>query len=205
MRSSRDFLPPAPGDIERHVQVDEVPIPPGPFAWSVAYGGLVFVSGLRGIDPATGLPAADDEQRVALIFQYLERILAAQGCTLADILTARVYVTDMSRHRPLVNAVFQRFLGESPPARTIVQVAALNQGDSIEIEVVAGRRAGQELRRQEGRVARRKRGQAGRVRAGRAGGSDAVPGNSGSGDRGDEHGTRNFGSHHGTPPGNGPC
>lgn len=203
MRSSRDF-PPAPGDIERHVQVDEVPIPPGPFAWSVAYGGLVFVSGVRGIDPATGLPATGDEQRVALIFEYLKRILAAQGCTLADILTARVYVTDMSRHRPLVNAVFERFLGESPPARTIVQVAALNQGDSIEIEVVAGRRADRELRRQEGRAARR-RSQAGRVRAGLAGGSDAVPGNSGSGDRGDEHGARNFGSHNGTPPGNGPC
>lgn len=95
------------------------------------------MSGVRGIDPATGKPAEGDERRLELIFAHLERILAVHGCGLRDVLSTRVYVTDMVRHRPLVNAAFQKIFGNAPPTRTILQVAALNQADSIEVEVVA--------------------------------------------------------------------
>jgi enamine deaminase RidA (YjgF/YER057c/UK114 family) len=52
-------------------------------------------------------------------------------------LSARVYVTEMSKHRPLVNEAFERAFGDELPTRTIVEVSALNQEDSIEVEVIA--------------------------------------------------------------------
>jgi 2-iminobutanoate/2-iminopropanoate deaminase len=125
------------GELRRHAAVEGVPAPPGPFVWAVSWGGLVFVSGVRGLDPATGEPAPSDEARLELIFAHLDRILRSTGSSLDRVLVARVYVTDMVRHRPLVNAAFRRFFGENLPARTIVEVKALNQNDTVEVEVVA--------------------------------------------------------------------
>lgn len=125
----------------RRSAVAGVPVPPGPFVWSAAWGGLVFVSGIRGIDPATGTPARGDARRLRLIFAHLARVLDASGCAPRDVLAARVYVTAMRRHRPLVNAAFAKFFGNAPPARTIVEVRALNQADTIEVEVIAARAA----------------------------------------------------------------
>lgn len=128
------------GRIRRRRDVAGVPEPPGPFSWSVAYRGLVFLSGIRGIDPSTGRPDEGDESRIRRIFAHLAALLEASGSSPRDVLSTRVYVTDMARHRPMVNAEFTRFFGAELPARTIVEVRALNQGDTIELEAVAARR-----------------------------------------------------------------
>lgn len=117
-----------------------IPAPTGPFSWSVAWGELVFLSGIRGIDPATGRPVDGDVPRVRRIFTHLARLLDGNGSSPRHVLSTRVYVTDMARHRPLVNAAFTRFFGAALPARTVVEVRALNQHDTIELEAVAVRR-----------------------------------------------------------------
>jgi len=132
--------PPGPAAIRRRTAVAGVPAPAGPFAWSLAYRDLLFISGIRGTDPATGVPVRGDAERVGMIFAHLGRILEANGCTPRDVLATRVYVTAMRRHRPLVNEAFIRFFGTVLPTRTIVEVRALNQNDTIEVEVVAARR-----------------------------------------------------------------
>lgn len=129
----------AAAPIRRRRDVAGVPEPPGPFSWSVAYRELVFLSGIRGIDPATGRPDEDDESRIRRIFAHLAALLGANGSSPRHVLSTRVYVTDMARHRPLVNAAFTRFFGAELPARTIVEVRALNQEDTIELEAVAAR------------------------------------------------------------------
>lgn len=123
--------------ITRTGTIAGVPEPTGPWKWTVAWNGLVFVSGVRGIELATGRPAAGDERRIALIFQHLDRILKHAGSSLDAVLSSRVYVTDMGRLRPLVNDAYVKAFGASLPTRTIVEVAGLNQDDSVEIEVVA--------------------------------------------------------------------
>jgi enamine deaminase RidA (YjgF/YER057c/UK114 family) len=45
----------------------------------------------------------------------------------------------MHVHRPIVNAAYEQAFGEELPTRTIVEVRALNQDDTIEIEAVAAR------------------------------------------------------------------
>jgi len=53
-----------------------------------------------------------------------------------------VYVTDMDRLRPLVNDAYVAAFGDHLPTRTILEVAGLNQNDSIEIEIIAAQDAG---------------------------------------------------------------
>jgi 2-iminobutanoate/2-iminopropanoate deaminase len=127
-------------DIHRTDLVDGVPAPSGPWHWTVACNGLVFVSGVRGIDPRTGQPADDDGRRIELIFQHLRQILEQAGSSLDSVLSSTVYVTDMARLRPMVNDAYVKNFGTNLPTRTIVQVAALNQNDSVEIEVIAVKR-----------------------------------------------------------------
>lgn len=127
--------------IRRRRDVPGLPEPTGPYSWSVTHGGLVFLSGIRGIDPSTGHPDEGDRSRVRRIFKHLAKLLEASGSSPRDVLSTRVYVTDMARHRPLINAGFTRFFGTELPARTIVEVRALNQDDTIEVEVIARRPA----------------------------------------------------------------
>jgi 2-iminobutanoate/2-iminopropanoate deaminase len=126
--------------IERNSRIDGVPTPTGPFHWTVAWNGLVFVSGVRGIELATGKPGDTDERRIALIFEHISRILLETGCSFDTVLSSTVYVTDMARLRPLVNDAYVKAFGTNFPTRTIVEVSALNQNDSIEIEIVAATR-----------------------------------------------------------------
>jgi 2-iminobutanoate/2-iminopropanoate deaminase len=123
-------------EITRISDIADIPEPTGPWNWSVSWNGMVFISGIRGIDPKTGQPAPDDETRIKLIFQHMRRILAKAGSAPEAVLSTRVYVTDMGL-RPLVNAAYVEAFGDRLPTRTIVEVAGLNQNDSIEIEIAA--------------------------------------------------------------------
>ena len=105
--------------------------------WSVAAraGDFIFVAGMRGIDPATNTLVSGDERRVRQAFDNMARIAASEGASLRDAVRLVVYVTDMARHRPLVNAVQEELWRGGPyPPRTIVEVARLNQDDIVEVE-----------------------------------------------------------------------
>lgn len=126
-------------DIARTFHLDGVPEATGPWARAVEWNGLIFISGLRGIDPATGLPAPTLERRLDLIHDHLQRTLAHHGSDLSSVLASRAYVTDMVRLRPVVNGFYERAFGNALPTRTILEVSALNQGDDVEIEFTACR------------------------------------------------------------------
>lgn len=109
--------------------------PTGPWSLGVRAGDFVFVAGMRGIDPKTNTLVAGDEARVRQAFMNMQTIVAAAGGTLHDAVRLVVYVTDMSRHRPLVNMIQDELWGGPPyPPRTIVEVRGLNQDDIVEVE-----------------------------------------------------------------------
>jgi enamine deaminase RidA (YjgF/YER057c/UK114 family) len=90
---------------------------------------------MRGIDPSTGLLVAGDEPRIRQAFINMQLIAASAGATLYDAVRLVVYVTDMSRLRPIVNRVQAQLWGQGPyPPRTIVEVQRLNQQDICEVE-----------------------------------------------------------------------
>jgi enamine deaminase RidA (YjgF/YER057c/UK114 family) len=109
--------------------------PTGPWSLGTRAGDLVFVAGMRGIDPATDTLVAGDEARIRQAFLNMALIAQSEGATLRDAVRLVVYVTDMARHRPLVNKVQAELWGDGPfPPRTIVEVRGLNQDDIMEVE-----------------------------------------------------------------------
>jgi len=109
--------------------------PTGPWALGARAGDFVFVAGMRGIDPDTNTLVAGDAARVRQAFLNMQRVAQSGGARLSDAVRLVVYVTDMARHRPLVNQAQEEFWGQGPyPPRTIVEVSALNQDDIVEVE-----------------------------------------------------------------------
>jgi 2-iminobutanoate/2-iminopropanoate deaminase len=107
----------------------------GPWSLGVRAGDFVFVAGMRGIDPATNKLIDGDEARIRQAFLNMKTVAAAAGGSLHDAVRLVVYVTDMDRHRPLVNKIQEEFWGGPPyPPRTIVEVSRLNQDDIVEVE-----------------------------------------------------------------------
>lgn len=109
--------------------------PTGTWSLGTRAGDFVFVAGMRGIDPATNTLVNPDEARIRQAYANMKMIAASEGAALADCVRIVVYVTDMTRLRPLVNKVQEEMWGRGPyPPRTIVEVSRLNQDDIFEVE-----------------------------------------------------------------------
>jgi reactive intermediate/imine deaminase len=108
------------------------------FTDAVQAGGLLFVSGIVPVDGNRELVGGDDVVAQArCVFENMRQVLGAAGCTFADVVKVTVFLTDVT-DRPLVNPVRQEVFGETRPASTLVEVAALViPGAKIEVEAVA--------------------------------------------------------------------
>src|SRR5665213_767343 len=84
--------------------------------WSVAAraGDFIFIAGMRGIDPVSNTLVSGDERRVRQAFDNMARIAASEGAWLRDAVRLVVYVTDMARHRPIVNRIQAEFWAGGP-------------------------------------------------------------------------------------------
>jgi enamine deaminase RidA (YjgF/YER057c/UK114 family) len=96
------------------------------------------VSGVVSVDGHRELVGGDDVVAQARrVFAHMGDVLAAGGCTFADVVKITVFLTDVA-DRPLVNPVRQEVFGETRPASTLVEVSALViPGAKIEVEAVA--------------------------------------------------------------------
>ncbi len=109
--------------------------PTGPWSLASRAGDFLFVAGMRGIDPATHAMVPGDEARIRQGFTNMLHIAKSAGAGSNACTRLVVYVTDMGRLRPIVNAVQAEIWGSTPcPPRTIVEVSRLNQDDIFEVE-----------------------------------------------------------------------
>jgi reactive intermediate/imine deaminase len=108
------------------------------FTDAVQAGELLFVSGVVPVDENRDLIGGDDVVAQArAVFANMREILAAAGCSFADVVKVTVVLTDIG-DRPLVNPVRQEAFGDARPASTLVEVSALViPGARIEVEAVA--------------------------------------------------------------------
>lgn len=109
--------------------------PTGTWSLGVRAGDFIFVAGMRGINPTNNSLVQGEEARIRQAFMNMKRIAESEGARHADCVRLTVFVTDMSRLRPLVNKLQEELWSGGPyPPRTIVEVAALNQDDFFEVE-----------------------------------------------------------------------
>jgi enamine deaminase RidA (YjgF/YER057c/UK114 family) len=103
---------------------------------AVRAGGLLFVSGQVGARE-DGSPEPDLEAQIRLAFDNLTAILAAAGCTFADVVDATLFMIDPDADFATLMRVLPDYWGEPPyPALTGLGVTWL-AGFRFEIKVVA--------------------------------------------------------------------
>lgn len=108
----------------------------GPYSQAVRAGGLLFVSGQPGVDPATGEAAGlDFETQLRQVFRNLESVLRAGGSAMDLVVNTTVLVSDIANFSS-VNAAFAEYFPVNPPARMTMQVP-LPKGLLLSIGCVA--------------------------------------------------------------------
>jgi 2-iminobutanoate/2-iminopropanoate deaminase len=109
----------------------------GTYSQATRCAGLIFVSGQLGVDPATGQLASGGlaaETRQAL--DNIAAILTAAGSSLERVARVNIYLTRFDL-LPQMNEVYAGYFPRHKPAKTSVEVARLDRGAMIEIEVIA--------------------------------------------------------------------
>ncbi len=122
----------------REFRVEGQAEPISHFTHAVQAGDLLFVSGIVAVDDEGRLVGGDDVVAQARqVFGNMGAVLAAAGCTFADVVKVTVYLTNAD-DRPSINPVRQEVFGATRPASTLVEVARLAvEGAKVEVECVA--------------------------------------------------------------------
>lgn len=119
------------------IHTSQAPQAIGAYSQGVCWGNMVFTAGQIPLVPGTGqLAEGSFEDQVHQALRNISGILSAAGSSLDDVLKFTVYLTSLDDYEAL-NAVFDRYFTADPPARSVVQVAALPLGATVEIDAVA--------------------------------------------------------------------
>ncbi|MFL5920510.1 MAG: RidA family protein [Gaiellaceae bacterium] len=121
------------------VRTEHAPAPfqGAPYSQAIRVDGLVFVSGQLALRPDHAEIVGDSiAEQTEQVFANLRAILEEAGSSLDRLVKTTVYLADLSDFAEM-NEVYSRHVGESPPARATIEVAALPSGAKIEIEAIA--------------------------------------------------------------------
>ena len=120
------------------VRTENAPAPfqGAPYSQAIRTGDYVFVSGQIGLKPDHGELTGSIEEQTEQVFANLAAILAEAGTGLDRLVKTTVFLADFGDFAAM-NEVYARHVGDSPPARSTVEVSALPSGAKVEIEAIA--------------------------------------------------------------------
>lgn len=119
------------------VKSDKAPAAIGPYSQAVVANGFLFTAGQIALDPVSGqIIEGGVGAQTERVMQNLGHVLEAAGLAWKDVVKTTVYLHDMADF-PTVNEIYGRMLGESRPARSTVQAAALPRGALVEVDLIA--------------------------------------------------------------------
>ena len=122
---------------KKNHETPNAPRPVGPYSQAVSAGNLLFASGQIPLDPATNeLVEGGIEVQTEQVLKNLMAVLNGVRLGPENVVKTTVYLTDLADFAKM-NAVYERFLGKDPPARTTIQAAALPRGVKVEIDLIA--------------------------------------------------------------------
>jgi 2-iminobutanoate/2-iminopropanoate deaminase len=122
----------------KEIRATGLSVPMSHYTDAVRAGDLVFVSGVVPVDADGKLVGGDDVVAQArTVFENMGAVLAAAGCSFADVVKVTVFLTDID-DRARINPVRQEVFGEARPASTLVEISRLAvPGAKVEVEAVA--------------------------------------------------------------------
>ena len=109
----------------------------GPYCTATVCGSVAFLSGMLGIDPATGkLVEGGVEAQARQSMQNICTVLEELGLSAKAVLKTTVFLSDLNDFGK-VNAIYGNFFGPDYPSRSCVEVARLPMDALVEIEAIA--------------------------------------------------------------------
>ncbi|MBL8205569.1 MAG: hypothetical protein JNM09_15140 [Blastocatellia bacterium] len=107
------------------------------YSYGIQSGDTLFLAGLVARDnkantQMTGEVAVQTKQ----VMDNAAAILQAAGMTHADVVTSRVYITDVAKFQEM-NAAYRTYFPKDPPARATVKAALMNPQYAVEITMLA--------------------------------------------------------------------
>jgi 2-iminobutanoate/2-iminopropanoate deaminase len=109
-----------------------------PACVATRHNDTVYVSGLPPFDPATGSVVIDAtvERQAELVLAQLKLCVETAGSSLDQVLKCNVYCTSAEKFAA-VNAIYDRYFPNNPPARIFVCVPRWFGPFDIEIDCIA--------------------------------------------------------------------
>jgi len=121
------------------VRTEAAPAPfqGAPYSQAIKLNGFVFVSGQLALHPGDKQIELDGiREQTEQIFKNLRAILEAAGSSLGQLVKTTVFLQNLDDFAGM-NEVYAKYVGDTPPARSTVEVAKLPSGALVEIEAIA--------------------------------------------------------------------
>jgi 2-iminobutanoate/2-iminopropanoate deaminase len=121
------------------VRTENAPAPfqGAPYSQAIKANGFVFVAGQLGFEPGnTEVVGPGIKAQTEQTINNLEAILTEAGSGLDRIVKTTVFLASLSDFQDM-NEVYAGRIGDTPPARSTIEVAALPSGALVEIEAIA--------------------------------------------------------------------
>lgn len=122
--------------MKKAIQSNDAPAAIGPYSQAICAGGMIYVSGMLGIDPASGNLKDTVAEQAEQALKNLTAVLKEAGTDTGSVVKTTVFITDMGAFAA-VNEIYAKYFSAPFPARSCVQVSALPKGGLFEIEAIA--------------------------------------------------------------------
>lgn len=122
--------------MRQSINVDGAPAAVGPYVHAVKAGGMIFISGQLGLNPADGTLPEGIEAQARQSLENLKAILEGCGSDFGHVVKTSIFLADIADFAKVNEIYAQYFCGEFP-ARSCVEVSNLPKGGLVEIEAVA--------------------------------------------------------------------
>ena len=109
----------------------------GPYSTATIYGGVCYLSGMLGVDPAIGkLAEGGVEAQAHQAMRNMITVLGEMNLSGSAVLKTTVFLADLNDFAK-VNTIYAEYFGPDYPARSCVQVSRLPMDALVEIEAIA--------------------------------------------------------------------
>jgi 2-iminobutanoate/2-iminopropanoate deaminase len=123
--------------MQKIISTTNAPAAIGPYSQAIEANGMIFLSGMLPIDPATGeLVSNSAKGQTEQIFKNIKALLSAANLTIDNIVKTTVFLDDMSYFAEM-NEVYAAQFNDTFPARSAFAVQTLPKNALVEIEVIA--------------------------------------------------------------------
>ena len=113
------------------------PFQGAPYSQAIKANGFVFVSGQLALHPGEQQMISNEiGSQTEQVLANLKAILEAAGSSLHQIVKTTVFLQSLDDFQGM-NEVYAQYIGDTPPARSTVEVAKLPSGALVEIEAIA--------------------------------------------------------------------